>query len=61
MKYVMVNNFDEFLVKCMSENEISKIVIECCIFVHNELGPGLMESVCQVPPAEAGWLVPEPA
>jgi GxxExxY protein len=29
----------------MSENEISKIVVDCCITVHNELGPGLMESV----------------
>ncbi|NWF90142.1 MAG: GxxExxY protein [Ignavibacteriaceae bacterium] len=29
----------------MNENEISKIVVDCCFKVHNQLGPGLLESV----------------
>ncbi|MGB4292930.1 MAG: GxxExxY protein [Bacteroidales bacterium] len=29
----------------MNENEISKIIIECAIKVHTNLGPGLLESV----------------
>jgi GxxExxY protein len=29
----------------MNENEISKIIIDKCIKVHNSLGPGLFESV----------------
>jgi len=29
----------------MNENEISKIIIECALKVHSELGPGLLESV----------------
>lgn len=29
----------------MTENEISKIVVNCAFKVHKELGPGLMESV----------------
>ncbi|HFD31968.1 MAG TPA: GxxExxY protein [Gammaproteobacteria bacterium] len=29
----------------MSENEISKIVVDACLKVHKELGPGLLESV----------------
>ena len=29
----------------MNENEISKILVDCCFKVHNELGPGLLESV----------------
>ena len=29
----------------MSENEISKIIVDCCFKVHTELGPGLLESV----------------
>ncbi len=29
----------------MTENEISKIVLDTCIRVHKELGPGLFESV----------------
>ena len=28
----------------MTENEISKIVIDCAIKVHRTLGPGLLES-----------------
>lgn len=28
----------------MKENEISKIVVECALKVHRELGPGLLES-----------------
>ena len=31
----------------MTENEISKIVVNCAFKVHKELGPGLMESVYQ--------------
>ena len=31
----------------MTENEISKIVVNCVFKVHKELGPGLMESVYQ--------------
>lgn len=29
----------------MNENEISKIIVDCCLKVHNKLGPGLLESV----------------
>ncbi len=29
----------------MNENEISEIIIECCIKIHRILGPGLLESV----------------
>lgn len=29
----------------MNENEISRIIVDCCFKVHNELGPGLLESV----------------
>ena len=29
----------------MNENEISEIIIECCIKIHKILGPGLLESV----------------
>jgi GxxExxY protein len=29
----------------MNENEISKILVDCCFRVHTELGPGLLESV----------------
>ena len=29
----------------MHENEISKIVLDLCIKIHKELGPGLLESV----------------
>ncbi len=31
----------------MTENEISKIVVDVAIHVHRELGPGLLESVYQ--------------
>lgn len=29
----------------MSENELSKIIVNCCYRVHTTLGPGLLESV----------------
>lgn len=29
----------------MTENEIAKIIVDCCFKVHSELGPGLLESV----------------
>ena len=29
----------------MHENEISKIVVDCCYNIHTKLGPGLFESV----------------
>ena len=29
----------------MNENEISKIIVDCCFKVHTQLGPGLLESV----------------
>ncbi len=29
----------------MTENEISKIVVDACYNIHYELGPGLLESV----------------
>ena len=29
----------------MSENELSKIIVNCCYQVHVNLGPGLLESV----------------
>jgi len=29
----------------MDENQISKIVVNCCYKIHTTLGPGLLESV----------------
>ena len=29
----------------MNENEIAKIIVNCCFRIHQELGPGLLESV----------------
>jgi GxxExxY protein len=29
----------------LSENEISKIILDCCFNIHKKLGPGLFESV----------------
>lgn len=29
----------------MTENELSKIVVDCCFRIHKKLGPGLLESV----------------
>lgn len=29
----------------MKENELSKIIVDCCYQIHVELGPGLFESV----------------
>ncbi|MDZ7742394.1 MAG: GxxExxY protein [Bacteroidota bacterium] len=29
----------------MTENEISKIIVDCCYQIHAKLGPGLFESV----------------
>jgi GxxExxY protein len=29
----------------MNENEVSKIVLDCCFNIHRNLGPGLYESV----------------
>ena len=28
----------------MTENEIAKIVVDCCFRIHSKLGPGLLES-----------------
>ena len=33
------------LAKVMSENEISKVVVNCCFNIHKQYGPGLFESV----------------
>jgi GxxExxY protein len=32
----------------MNENEIGKIIIDCAVALHKELGPGLLESVYEV-------------
>jgi GxxExxY protein len=29
----------------MTENELSKIIVDCCYRIHSALGPGLLESV----------------
>ena len=29
----------------MTENEISKVIVDCCYRIHTKLGPGLLESV----------------
>jgi GxxExxY protein len=29
----------------MTENEISKVIVDCCYKIHTTLGPGLLESV----------------
>jgi GxxExxY protein len=39
-----VKNFEPFVVKKMTENEISKIVFNSALKVHQALGPGLLES-----------------
>ena len=37
----------------MNENEISKIVLDECFAIHQELGPGLLETVYEVVLAKA--------
>lgn len=32
----------------MNENEISRIVVDCALRIHKELGPGLLESVYEL-------------
>ncbi len=32
----------------MNENEISRIVVDCALNIHKELGPGLLESVYEL-------------
>ena len=32
----------------MTENEISKVILDAAIAVHKELGPGLLESVYEI-------------
>jgi GxxExxY protein len=32
----------------MTENEISRMILDCAICVHRELGPGLLESVYEI-------------
>ena len=34
-----------FARKNMTENELSKIIVDCCFKIHTKLGPGLLESV----------------
>ncbi|MCK4782124.1 MAG: GxxExxY protein, partial [Desulfobacteraceae bacterium] len=29
----------------MTENELSRIIVDCCFKIHKTLGPGLLESV----------------
>ena len=29
----------------MTENQIAKVIVDCCFKIHTELGPGLLESV----------------
>lgn len=29
----------------MTENELSRIIVDCCFNIHTALGPGLLESV----------------
>lgn len=29
----------------MTENELAKIIVDCCFKIHTKLGPGLLESV----------------
>ena len=29
----------------MNENELAKIIVDCCFRIHVKLGPGLLESV----------------
>jgi len=32
----------------MTENEISKIILDCAFDIHKELGPGLLESIYEI-------------
>jgi len=32
----------------MTENEIGKIIVDCAVRLHKELGPGLLETVYEV-------------
>jgi len=34
--------------KKMNENQIGNIVVDCCVAIHKELGPGLLESVYEI-------------
>lgn len=29
----------------MTQNELAKVVLDCCFRIHTELGPGLLESI----------------
>jgi len=29
----------------MNENDLSAVIVDCCLKIHNKLGPGLLESV----------------
>ena len=37
----------------MKHDAIARVVVECAFAVHKELGPGLLESVCEVLLADA--------
>lgn len=41
-RYYLINNFNRII---MDENELSKVVVDCCYKIHTKLGPGLLESV----------------
>ena len=38
-------NYSSIKTTIMTENEISKIVVDAAVKLHQELGPGLLESV----------------
>ena len=46
----------------MTENEIGKVVVDCAVRLHMELGPGLLETVYEVLLAhmltDEGWYIP---
>ena len=42
-----LNKDENFKTILMIENDISEIIIGCCIEVHKSLGPGLLESAYQ--------------
>src|SRR4030095_2273840 len=45
IKFVKILDLQKTVVSIERLNELGRIIVECCIEVHRELGPGLLESV----------------
>jgi hypothetical protein len=46
----------------MHENEIGTVIVDCAVYLHKDLGPGLLETVYEGPPTARRtpcWQQPE--